>query len=253
MPEYYCECRTNHVQKRLFIPRIAEPMMRTDESEGRRRTPRHRPDTEETAMSHRFAEIAFTEAVKAAQTRYGTRAQNQRLEERAGPNTTLTERETAFIAARDSFYLATVSETGWPYVQHRGGPQGFLKVIDPGTLAFADFGGNRQFVSAGNAATNDRVALFLMDYPHQTRLKLLGRMRMFDLGEAPPELVFEVELPDYRARIERVAVIEVEAFDWNCPQHITPRFTEDEVRAAVRPLRERIGALEAELARLRAA
>jgi len=199
-------------------------------------------------MVHRFAEIAFTEAVKAAQTRNGSRAQYRRLEERAGPNAELTAREAAFIAARDSFYLATVGETGWPYVQHRGGPPGFLKVIDPRTLAFADFGGNRQFVSVGNVETNDRAALFLMDYARQTRLKLLGRMRMFDLGDAPPEIVFEIELPDYPARIERVAVIEVAAFDWNCPQHITPRFTESEVRASVQPLHDRIAALEAELA-----
>ena len=199
-------------------------------------------------MAHRFAEIAFTEAVKAAQTRNGSRAQYRRLEERAGPNAELTAREAAFIAARDSFYLATVGETGWPYVQHRGGPPGFLKVIDPRTLAFADFGGNRQFVSVGNVETNDRAALFLMDYARQTRLKLLGRMRMFDLGDAPPEIVFEVELPDYPARIERVAVIEVATFDWNCPQHITPRFTESEVRASVQPLHDRIAALEAELA-----
>jgi len=199
-------------------------------------------------MAHRFAQIAFTEAVKAAQTRNGSRAQYRRLEERAGPNAELTAREAAFIAARDSFYLATVGETGWPYVQHRGGPPGFLKVIDPRTLAFADFGGNRQFVSVGNVETNDRAALFLMDYARQTRLKLLGRMRMFDLGDAPPEIVFEVELPDYPARIERVVVIEVAAFDWNCPQHITPRFTESEVRASVQPLHDRIAALEAELA-----
>ena len=203
-------------------------------------------------MAHRFAEIAFTEAVKAAQARNGSRAQYRRLEERSGPNAELTARESAFIAARDSFYLATVGATGWPYVQHRGGPPGFLKVIDPRTLAFADFGGNRQFVSVGNAATNDRVALFLMDYAQQTRLKLLGRMRMYDLGDAPPEVVFEVELPDYRARIERVAVIEVAAFDWNCPQHITPRFTESEVRASIQPLHDRIAALEAELATARA-
>ena len=203
-------------------------------------------------MAHRFAAIAFTDAVKAEQARNGSRAQYQRLEERAGPTAGLTAREAAFIAARDSFYLATVGATGWPYVQHRGGPPGFLKVIDPRTLAFADFGGNRQFVSVGNAATNDRVALFLMDYAQQTRLKLLGRMRMYDLGDAPPEVVFEVELPDYPARIERVAVIEVAAFDWNCPQHITPRFTEAEVRAAAQPLHERIAALEAELATARA-
>jgi predicted pyridoxine 5'-phosphate oxidase superfamily flavin-nucleotide-binding protein len=202
-------------------------------------------------MTHRFAEIAFTAAVQAAQARNGSRAQNQRMTERAGPNAALGARETAFVAARDSFYLASVSETGWPYVQHRGGPPGFLKVIDPGTLAFADFGGNRQFVSVGNAAANDRVCLFLMDYAQRLRLKLLGRMRMFDLGDAPPEVVFEVELPGYPARIERVAVIEVAAFDWNCPQHITPRFTEAQVSAAVRPLHERIATLEAELARVR--
>ncbi len=202
-------------------------------------------------MTHRFAEIAFTDAVKAAQTHYGARAQNQHLEERAGPSDALTDREAAFIAERDSFYLATVSETGWPYLQHRGGPKGFLKVVGPRSLAFADFGGNRQFISVGNAVQNDRAALFLMDYANRLRLKLLGRMRVYDLGDAPPELVFEVELPDYRARIERVIAIEVEAFDWNCPQHITPRFTEEEVRAAVQPLRERIAALEAELARAR--
>lgn len=200
-------------------------------------------------MTHRFAEIAFTDAVQAAQARDGSRAQYQRMAERGGPNDALSAREAEFVAARDSFYLATVSETGWPYVQHRGGPPGFLKVIDPRTLAFADFGGNRQFVSVGNVATNDRVALFLMDYPQQVRLKLLGRMHMYDLGDAPPEVVFEVELPDYAARIERVALIEVAAFDWNCPQHITPRFTEGEIRASVQQLLDRIAALEAELVR----
>ena len=203
-------------------------------------------------MAHRFAEIAFTEGVKAVQARYGTRAQNQRLEERAGPNAALREREAAFIAERDSFYLATVSETGWPYVQHRGGPKGFLKVVGPRTLAFADFGGNRQFISVGNAARNDRVALFLMDCANQLRLKILGRVKVQDIGDAPPDLVFEVELPGYPGRVERVMIVEVEAFDWNCSQHIAPRFTEAEVRAAAQPLRERIAALEAELARMRA-
>jgi len=206
------------------------------------------PADEETEMTHRFAEIAFTDAVKAAQTHYGARAQNQHLEERAGPSDALTDREAAFITERDSFYLATVSETGWPYLQHRGGPKGFLKVVGPRSLAFADFGGNRQFISVGNAVQNDRAALFLMDYANRLRLKLLGRMRVYDLGDAPPELVFEVELPDYRARIERVIAIEVEAFDWNCPQHITPRFTLEEVERAVAPLREHVVELEAKLA-----
>lgn len=182
-------------------------------------------------MTHRFAEIAFTDAVQAAQTRNGSRAQNQRMTDRAGPNAELGSREAAFVAGRDSFYLATVGATGWPYLQHRGGPPGFLKVVDSRTLAFADFGGNRQFVSVGNVATNDRVSLFLMDYARQLRLKLLGRMRMLDLGEAPLGIVFEVELPGYDARIERVAVVEVAAFDWNCSQHITPRFTAAELAA----------------------
>jgi hypothetical protein len=182
-------------------------------------------------MAHRFAELAFTDSVKAAQERYGSRAANARMESLAGPNAALSGREAGFIAERDSFYMATVSETGWPYLQHRGGPKGFLKVIDSRTLAFADFGGNRQYVSMGNAAQNDRVSLFLMDYANRLRLKVLGHMQVHDLGDAPPELVFEVELPDYRARIERVIVIRIEAFDWNCPQHITPRFTEAEVAA----------------------
>jgi len=184
-------------------------------------------------MAHRFAEIAFTDGVKAAQERYGSRAANARREARAGPNAELSDREAAFIAARDSFYLATVSESGWPYIQHRGGPTGFLKVVDARTLAFADFGGNRQYVSVGNAERNDRVSLFLMDYANRLRLKLLGRIEFHGLGDAPPELVFEVELPGYRARVERVAVIRVEAFDWNCPQHITPRYAVEEFAAGV--------------------
>jgi predicted pyridoxine 5'-phosphate oxidase superfamily flavin-nucleotide-binding protein len=199
-------------------------------------------------MTHRFADIAFTDAVKAAQARYGARAPAERMAQHGGPNDQLGSREIAFIAARDSFYMATVSETGWPYVQHRGGPAAFLKVVDPRRLAFADFGGNRQFVSVGNAASNNRVSLFLMDYAHRQRLKLLGRLTMHDAADAPPELVAAVDLPGYRASIERVAMIGVDAFDWNCPQHITPRYTEGEVHAANQPLRDQIAALERELA-----
>jgi hypothetical protein len=197
-------------------------------------------------MTHQFAKLAFTDSVKAMQERYRTRSQNERLETLAGPNDALGPDEAAFIAERDSFYLATVSETGWPYVQHRGGPKGFLKVIDPHTLAFGDFRGNLQYVSVGNASKNDRVALVLMDYAHRLRLKVLGRMRALDIADAPPELVFDVELPDYRARVERVITIAVEAFDWNCPQHITPRFTEDEIRAALIPIETRMQELELE-------
>jgi predicted pyridoxine 5'-phosphate oxidase superfamily flavin-nucleotide-binding protein len=201
-------------------------------------------------MSHRFADIAFTGAVKRVQEQYRSRAQNERLQERGGPHDELGGAETRFIAERDSFYMATVSETGWPYVQHRGGPAGFLKVLGPRSLAFADFRGNTQLVSAGNAAGNDRVSLILMDYRQRQRLKLLGRIRFEDASRAEPLLVKAVQLPDYRGRVERIALIEVEAFDWNCPQHIPQRFSEAEVRAAVQPLHERIAALEAKLASL---
>lgn len=198
-------------------------------------------------MSHRFAEIAFTDNVKAAQEHYRARAQNERLEASGGPNDTLGPAEAEFIAARDSFYMATVSETGWPYVQHRGGPPGFLRVLGPRQLAFADFRGNVQYVSVGNLARNDRVALILMDYPKRQRLKVLGRMRSVDVAELDPEMLKRVEIPTYRARVERVMLIDIEAFDWNCPQHITPRFTQAEVDAAVQPLKQRIAQLEARL------
>ena len=201
-------------------------------------------------MSHRFADIAFTGAVKATQEQYRSRAQNEHLQRAGAPHDALGDAEAAFIAERDSFYLATVSETGWPYVQHRGGPPGFLKVLEPRRLAFADFRGNTQLISAGNAANNDRVSLILMDYRNRQRLKLLGRLRFEDANRAHAGMVKAVQLPEYRGRVERLAVIEVEAFDWNCPQHITPRFTEAEVRSALQPLRERIVELEAKVASL---
>ena len=198
-------------------------------------------------MSHRFAEIAFTDTVKAAQERHRTRAQNERLETHGGPNDTLGPAEAEFIAARDSFYMATVSETGWPYVQHRGGPAGFLRVLGPRQLAFADFRGNTQYVSVGNLVHDNRVALILMDYPRRQRLKILGRARSVDSTELDPEMLRRVEMPTYRGRVERIVLIDVEAFDWNCPQHITPRFTQAEVDAAVQPLKQRIAQLEARL------
>lgn len=153
--------------------------------------------------------------------------------------------EVAFIAARDSFYLASVSETGWPYVQHRGGPEGFLAVTGPAQLAFGDYGGNRQLLSTGNLAGNDRVALFLMDYPARERLKIIGRARVLALADAG-DLAERLLAPSH-GRIERVFVIDVTGFDWNCSQHITPRFTAGEVAEATEPLRERIRELEARL------
>jgi predicted pyridoxine 5'-phosphate oxidase superfamily flavin-nucleotide-binding protein len=196
---------------------------------------------------HRFAEIAFTPTVQALQERDGSRANYARLEKQGGPNAALTAREAGFLAQADSFYLATVSETGWPYVQHRGGPRGFLTVLSPERLAFADFRGNRQLISAGNAARDDRAAMIVMDYVKRQRLKLLGRLRFTDLADADAALVRALELPDHRARVERIVTFDVEAFDWNCPQHITQRFTLEQVDSAVQPLRERIAQLEAQL------
>jgi predicted pyridoxine 5'-phosphate oxidase superfamily flavin-nucleotide-binding protein len=201
-------------------------------------------------MSHRFADIAFTGSVKALQEQYRSRPQNERLQRAGAAHAALGDAETAFVAERDSFYMATVSETGWPYVQHRGGPPGFLKVLGPTKLAFADFRGNTQLISAGNAAANDRVSLILMDYRHRQRLKILGRIRFEDASRADAAIVRAVQPTSYRGRVERVATIEVDAFDWNCPQHITPRFSEAEVREAVQPLRARIAELEAKLASL---
>jgi predicted pyridoxine 5'-phosphate oxidase superfamily flavin-nucleotide-binding protein len=197
-----------------------------------------------------FAKIAFTPAVQELQTRHGSRAAYARMESEAEPSEGLGPRETEYLANADSFYMATVSETGWPYVQHRGGPRGLLKAISPRRLAFADFRGNRQYVTAGNAAGDDRTSIIVMDYPNRRRLKLLGRLRFEDIGEADPELVSAVESPDYRARLERVAVIAIEAFDWNCPQHITQRFTLAEIEAVSKPLNERIAQLEAQVAAL---
>lgn len=162
-----------------------------------------------------------------------------------------TEQEATFIADRDSFYMATVSETGWPYVQHRGGPRGFLKLIDDRTLAFGDYRGNRQYISAGNLAGDDRACLFLMDYPRRARLKIYAHVERLALDDEP-DLTALVAMSDYKAKLERIFRLRLKAFDWNCSQHITPRFTEQEVAEAVRPLRERLAQLAAENAELRA-
>ena len=186
-------------------------------------------------MAHKFAEIAFTPVVRAIQTQQGSRSGYARMDGGDDYNHQLSGREALFIGGRDSFYLSSVGETGWPYLQHRGGPAGFMKVLDERTIGFADFAGNRQYVSTGNFSTNSRVALFFMDYPNRTRLKLLGRVRTIGLDE--PELLARLEDADYPAQIERGFVIEVEAFDWNCPQHITPRFTQAEVEHQLTELR----------------
>ena len=196
-------------------------------------------------MAHQFAKIAFTDSVREQQSLNKSREMYAGMDDGEDYNFLLGEREKQFIQARDSFYMASVSETGWPYVQHRGGPSGFMRVLDDRTLGFADFSGNRQYVSVGNLVKDDRVSLFFMDYPSRTRLKLLGRVRLIDRNDS--EVLPRLELDDYRARVERGVIIEVEAFDWNCPQHITPRFTEAEIEIWLQQLKNENLALRAEL------
>ncbi|HEY1453406.1 MAG TPA: pyridoxamine 5'-phosphate oxidase family protein [Roseiarcus sp.] len=201
-------------------------------------------------MSYGFLDIAATPGVRAAQEangsgEYWASFKGDRASDR------FTEAEEAFIAERDSFYMATVSESGWPYVQHRGGLPGFIRVLDDRTLAVADFRGNRQYISTGNLASNDRAALILMDYPHQRRLKIYAHVEAKDLA-ADPELAVRLTTPGYRAKVERALVLHLAAFDWNCPQHITPRFSEAELVPALAPLRSRLEALESENRALRA-
>jgi predicted pyridoxine 5'-phosphate oxidase superfamily flavin-nucleotide-binding protein len=181
-------------------------------------------------MGRAFAKIAFTPLVKQQQELHGSRRQYQRIEEAGEPGIRLGEDERDFIEARDGFYMATVSETGWPYIQFRGGPKGFLRVLDDKTLGFADLRGNKQYISVGNLQHDDRVALFLMDYVGQQRLKILGRTKVFEGDQEAHELIAKLRTSERNALPERAITVCVEAFDWNCPQHITPRFTEEEVR-----------------------
>ena len=199
-------------------------------------------------MKKYTSDVAFTPAVKSIQKRLGSRDSYHRMEAGGGWSSTITPELTQFIAQRDSFYLATASADGQPYIQHRGGPPGFLRVLDESTLAFADFSGNRQYISAGNLSENDQVALFLMDYPNRRRIKIWGRARVI----ASDASLFEVLADEtYAARPERAIVITVEAWDVNCPQHITPRYSESEVEARLGELQERIRELEAEVETLR--
>jgi uncharacterized protein len=201
-------------------------------------------------MPKSFGSLVFTPVVKALQERYGSRRQYERLEKSGDKPAPLGPDERDFIGERDTLYMASIGSTGWPYVQHRGGPKGLVKVIDENTIAFADFRGNKQYVSAGNLTTNDRVALILVDYPRQLRLKILGRVQIFEGAEAK-EWIEKVRDPGYKATIERVFVIKVEAFDWNCQQHIIPRFTEEEIREALEPAENRMQRLEDENKKLR--
>ena len=201
-------------------------------------------------MARNFGSLVFTPLVKALQEKYGSRRQYARMEAGATSPARLGSDESAFIAERDSFYIATVGASGWPYVQHRGGPKGFVNVIDDRTIGFADYRGNKQFITTGNLATDDRVALIMVDYPGQARLKILGHAEVFE-GQGNWTKRLRVAGDD--SEVERAYVIHVEAFDWNCPQHITPRFTEEQIRDALAPFERNMKELERENAELRAA
>ena len=192
-----------------------------------------------------FGSLVFTPLVKKLQERYGSRRQYARMEDSGGSQDRFTDFESEFLAQRDSFYLATVGSTGWPYVQHRGGAKGFLKVIDDRTLAFADLRGNKQYISTGNLQTDSRVAMIMVDYPRQARLKILGRVEIFEGQEAESWLP-RVRMPGEKTPIERVFVIHVEAYDWNCPQHITPRYSAEELREGMQSIEQRVQILDSE-------
>lgn len=196
-------------------------------------------------MAHRYLQEMLTPAVREAEQHYYGRTYPEFPDET--PRDELTESEEAFIAERDSFYLATITETGWPYLQHRGGPAGFLRVIGGRQLALGDYGGNRQMISTGSISQTDRVSLFLMDYPRRARLKIMGHARVLDAREHP-DLVEQTAPPSgHSANVERIFLIDVVSYDWNCPKFITPRFTAAEVKTVVAPLQNRISELENQL------
>jgi predicted pyridoxine 5'-phosphate oxidase superfamily flavin-nucleotide-binding protein len=216
----------------------------------RRRSVAGRSSDGAPPLAYDFLDIASTASVRAAQEANGAGEfwANLRGDR---PSHRFTPAEVGFIAERDSLYMATISESGWPYVQHRGGPPGFIRILDEKTLAIPDFRGNRQYISTGNLGANDRAALILMDYPNRRRLKIYTHVEARDLA-ADPGLAAKLALPGYRAKVERGLIMRLAAFDWNCAQHITQRFSEAELAPALAPLRARLEALEAENLALRA-
>jgi predicted pyridoxine 5'-phosphate oxidase superfamily flavin-nucleotide-binding protein len=202
-------------------------------------------------MARNYIHTLFSDAARAMQTADGSRETYARMEQGAdGLPDLMGQKEAEFIAARDSFYLASVTPDGWPYVQHRGGPPGFLRLLDGNRLGFADYRGNRQHVSTSNLAVDPRVSLFLMDYPNRRRLKILGHARVISAADEPA-LTGQLMPDGYKALAERAYLIEVIGFDWNCPQHITPRFTEAELASALAPMRNELEHLRTEVERLR--
>jgi hypothetical protein len=196
----------------------------------------------------RVGDVAFTPAVRAAQERRGSRAHHARMEEKRGWQSTVTPDLAAFIGERDSFYLATASAAGQPYIQHRGGPKGFLRVVDERTLGFADFKGNRQYITVGNLAENDRAFIFLMDYANRQRIKIWGRARVVD---DDPELTAALAPPGYPGKPEQAILFTIDAWDANCRRHIPQLLPAADVAAAIERLHARIAELEAEIVRLR--
>ncbi|WP_327223497.1 pyridoxamine 5'-phosphate oxidase family protein [Streptomyces platensis] len=201
-------------------------------------------------MPQHYARIAFTDEVKEAQQANGSRRAMQRFEEADFANDALGPAEEQFIAERDGFYLATASSSGWPYVQYRGGPPGFVHVIDETTLAWAELRGNRQYISHGNLTTDKRASVFLMDYARQQRLKIFGSIQLLD-PDHHPELRTRTMPSTPRTQLQRLALLHVHAYDWNCPQHITPRFTAAELQETLIPVREELQRLRTENDRLR--
>jgi uncharacterized protein len=200
-------------------------------------------------MSYKFLEMARTLGVIAAEERNGSAKFFQNFKGHRDFDR-LSGNEREFLAARDSFYMATISESGWPYVQHRGGPKGFLKVLDEKTMGFADFRGNLQYISLGNIATRDKTSLFFMDYPNRTRLKMFVHTEERSLDD-DPALSAALTLPGYKAKVERALIFHLEAFDWNCPQHITPRYTKEELQPVFDSMESQLRQLQAENRQLR--
>lgn len=205
-------------------------------------------------MGRAYSDITFTPEVRSVQTELGSREQYAFLDTMADRGDALTPREIDFIQDADHFFQATVSETGWPYVQHRGGPKGFLKVLNPKLIAFADFRGNLQYLSVGNLRRDDRISLILVDFPKRRRLKLLGRVELVEAGDSEKgdAAIAAVAESSYAATVERVFLIAIEGWDWNCPQHITPRFTEAEVATLMAPLRAQVAKLREQVTQLKA-
>lgn len=196
-------------------------------------------------MAKNFASIAFSDEVKALQEKYGSRASYARMEQTVYQDG-LTENEIDFISQRDSFYMATTGENGFPYIQHRGGPKGFIKVLDAKRIGFADFKGNMQYISVGNIAAGNKVALIMVDYPAKARLKIYARAEIVELKDGN-ELHELLNLGEYKFRPERLMILHIEAYDWNCPQHITPRYTLEEIQEVFAAQKDYTSKLEAEI------